>query len=63
VLASWSGIRPLVKDPTKLGKSGTQGLARNHVITVSESKLLTIAGGKWTTYRYRVLVFLYGQNH
>jgi len=51
VLAAWSGIRPLVKDPTKLGKSGTQGLARNHVITVSDSKLLTIVGGKWTTYR------------
>lgn len=29
----------------------TAGLARNHIITVSESKLLTIAGGKWTTYR------------
>lgn len=51
VLAAWSGIRPLVKDPTTLGKAGTQGLARNHIITISDSKLLTIAGGKWTTYR------------
>lgn len=25
VLAAWSGIRPLVKDPAGLGKSGTQG--------------------------------------
>lgn len=29
----------------------TEGLARNHMIYVSEPGLLTIAGGKWTTYR------------
>lgn len=28
------------------------GLARNHIITLSKSKLLTIAGGKWTTFRF-----------
>jgi len=48
VLAAWSGIRPLVKDP-KAKK--TEGLVRNHLITVSDSGLLTCAGGKWTTYR------------
>eukprot|EP01087_Luapelamoeba_hula_P008926 TRINITY_DN2270_c0_g1_i1.p1 TRINITY_DN2270_c0_g1~~TRINITY_DN2270_c0_g1_i1.p1 ORF type:complete len:724 (-),score=117.84 TRINITY_DN2270_c0_g1_i1:157-2328(-) len=48
VLAAWSGIRPLVKDPKK---TGTQALARNHVVLVSESNLISIAGGKWTTYR------------
>ena len=48
VLAAWSGIRPLVKDPKS---KNTESLVRNHLITVSESGLLTIAGGKWTTYR------------
>jgi glycerol-3-phosphate dehydrogenase len=48
VLAAWSGIRPLVRDP-KAKK--TEGLVRNHLITLSDSGLLTCAGGKWTTYR------------
>jgi len=48
VLAAWSGIRPLVRDP-KAKK--TEGLVRNHLITTSDSGLITIAGGKWTTYR------------
>ncbi|KND88427.1 Glycerol-3-phosphate dehydrogenase, mitochondrial [Tolypocladium ophioglossoides CBS 100239] len=48
VLATWSGIRPLVKDP-KAGN--TESLVRSHLVTVSASGLLTCAGGKWTTYR------------
>ncbi|KAG0253861.1 mitochondrial glycerol-3-phosphate dehydrogenase [Mortierella polycephala] len=48
VLAAWSGIRPLVRDPAA---KSTEGLVRNHMINVSKSGLLTIAGGKWTTYR------------
>ncbi|KAK3176744.1 hypothetical protein OEA41_008069 [Lepraria neglecta] len=48
VLAAWSGIRPLVKDPKS---KNTESLVRNHLITVSDSGLLTCAGGKWTTYR------------
>ncbi|KAI1610234.1 glycerol-3-phosphate dehydrogenase [Exophiala viscosa] len=48
VLAAWSGIRPLVKDPKA---KNTQSLVRNHLVTVSDSGLLTCAGGKWTTYR------------
>ncbi|KAG5918634.1 hypothetical protein E4U42_006791 [Claviceps africana] len=48
VLATWSGIRPLVRDP-KAGN--TESLVRSHLITVSPSGLLTCAGGKWTTYR------------
>lgn len=48
VLAAWSGIRPLVRDPHA---KNTESLVRNHVIHVSDDKLLTIAGGKWTTYR------------
>eukprot|EP00117_Sycon_ciliatum_P038054 scpid85060/ scgid28348/ Glycerol-3-phosphate dehydrogenase, mitochondrial len=48
VLAAWSGLRPLVSDPSS---KNTASLSRNHVIDVSDSKLITIAGGKWTTYR------------
>lgn len=48
VLSAWSGIRPLVSDPNK---PDSQSLVRNHVVHVSETGLITIAGGKWTTYR------------
>jgi glycerol-3-phosphate dehydrogenase len=48
VRAAWSGIRPLAREPD--GKSTAQ-LARDHVITTSPSGLITIVGGKWTTYR------------
>ncbi len=48
VLAAWSGIRPLVKDPKA---KNTESLVRNHLVTFSDSGLLTCAGGKWTTYR------------
>jgi glycerol-3-phosphate dehydrogenase len=42
------GIRPLAK----AGDAGdTAALSREHTIMVSDSGLLTIAGGKWTTYR------------
>lgn len=48
IKAVWSGLRPLVSDPKA---ADTAGLARDHVIEESPSGLLTIAGGKWTTYR------------
>ncbi|KAJ6440843.1 glycerol-3-phosphate dehydrogenase, mitochondrial precursor [Purpureocillium lavendulum] len=48
VLAAWSGIRPLVKDPKA---RNTESLVRNHLVHISSSGLLTCAGGKWTTYR------------
>lgn len=54
VLSAWAGIRPLVQDPRKTqGKStgSTQGLVRSHLVFTSENGLVTIAGGKWTTYR------------
>ncbi|KAJ1954621.1 mitochondrial glycerol-3-phosphate dehydrogenase [Dispira parvispora] len=48
VLAAWSGIRPLVRDPSA---NDTAGLVRSHMLYVSPGKMITIAGGKWTTYR------------
>ena len=47
VLSAFSGIRPLVK----LTNKKTAELARDHVIRVSRSGLISILGGKWTTYR------------
>lgn len=52
IKAVWSGLRPLVSDPKA---SDTAKLARDHVIEQSKSGLLTIAGGKWTTYRKMAL--------
>jgi len=37
VLAAWSGIRPLVRDPSK---PSTEGLSRNHVVHVTESNMV-----------------------
>ncbi|KAF8887091.1 DAO-domain-containing protein [Infundibulicybe gibba] len=53
VLSAWSGLRPLVRNlnAETNGQGGTQALVRNHMIHVSVSGLVTIAGGKWTTYR------------
>ena len=49
VLSVFSGIRPLVKAS---GADNTAQLSRDHTILVSQSGLITIAGGKWTTYRH-----------
>jgi glycerol-3-phosphate dehydrogenase len=49
VLSVFTGIRPLVKADEE---SGTAALSRDHTIQISASGLLTIAGGKWTTYRH-----------
>jgi glycerol-3-phosphate dehydrogenase len=44
----FAGLRPLVK---KDASSSTKALSRDHVIRISSSGLITITGGKWTTYR------------
>lgn len=49
ILASWTGIRPLVK--VESAGSDTQSLVRSHYIEQSSSGLVIITGGKWTTYR------------
>lgn len=48
VKAVFAGLRPLVKAP---GQKNTALMPRDHTIIVSKSKLVTITGGKWTTYR------------
>jgi glycerol-3-phosphate dehydrogenase len=48
VLSVFTGIRPLVNAGQN---ASTAALSRDHTIHISKSGLLTIAGGKWTTYR------------
>ena len=48
ILSVWSGQRPLVRNEDV---SETAAISREHTILVSKSKLVTILGGKWTTYR------------
>jgi glycerol-3-phosphate dehydrogenase len=47
ILSVWSGLRPLVRK----GSVATSKLSRDHTILVSPSGLITVTGGKWTTYR------------
>ncbi len=48
VLSMFAGLRPLVKE---MDHKNTAALSRDHTILISSSGLITIAGGKWTTYR------------
>ncbi|MFC1724403.1 glycerol-3-phosphate dehydrogenase/oxidase [candidate division KSB1 bacterium] len=48
VLSMFAGIRPLVTNPEA---ESTAAISREHVVYISKSGLVTIAGGKWTTYR------------
>jgi glycerol-3-phosphate dehydrogenase len=50
VKSIWVGLRPLVK-PTDDGGGNTKSLSREHTIVVSRRGLVTVTGGKWTTYR------------
>ena len=48
VLSSFAGIRPLVLK----GGGNTAALSRDHILRFERSGMLTIIGGKWTTYRH-----------
>ena len=49
VLSIFAGLRPLAADPSNPGS--TKEVSRRHKITVSKSGLVSVVGGKWTTYR------------
>jgi glycerol-3-phosphate dehydrogenase len=46
----WVGLRPLVKPQGEDGED-TKALSREHTVLVSRAGLVTVTGGKWTTYR------------
>jgi glycerol-3-phosphate dehydrogenase len=48
VLSVFAGLRPLVKSGDG---SDTAAMSRDHSVLISESGLITVTGGKWTTYR------------
>lgn len=57
IKSAWAGLRPLV-DPAGLAgqaassrRMTTKQISREHTIEISASGLVTVAGGKWTTYR------------
>jgi glycerol-3-phosphate dehydrogenase len=50
VKSIWVGLRPLVKPSDNEGEN-TKKLSREHTVLVSKSGLVTVTGGKWTTYR------------
>jgi glycerol-3-phosphate dehydrogenase len=56
VRSAWVGLRPLVR-PQQGGEGdgapsgGTRSLSREHTVEVGPDGLVTVTGGKWTTYR------------
>jgi len=48
VLGAWAGVRPLIRTP---GSSAMSDLSRRHTVVEGAGGLLTITGGKLTTYR------------
>ena len=46
----WVGLRPLVAPPSE-GSGATQALSREHTVVIDPNGLVTVTGGKWTTYR------------
>lgn len=49
VLSVFAGMRPLLRPE---GSADTRAIRRDHAVFVSPGGLLTLAGGKWTTYRH-----------
>lgn len=50
VRSVWVGMRPLVRPPDDEG-GDTKALSREHTVLIGRSGLVTVTGGKWTTYR------------
>ncbi len=51
ILSAWAGLRPLVKPGGDEGAGATKSISREHTVLVARSGLVTVTGGKWTTYR------------
>jgi glycerol-3-phosphate dehydrogenase len=49
ILSVFAGLRPLASDPDN--PQSTKEISRRHKIILSGSGLLSVTGGKWTTYR------------
>lgn len=51
VRSAWAGLRPLVVPHTPAQQGGTAKVSREHHVEQSSAGLLSVTGGKWTTYR------------
>lgn len=51
IRSAFAGLRPLIH-PEHSDAKNTAALSREHAILVSPAGLITLAGGKWTTYRF-----------
>lgn len=51
VLSVFAGLRPLAAPKKGTDGTKTKEISRSHKIVISDSGLITITGGKWTTYR------------
>ena len=51
VISTWAGLRPLIAPPSTAGDLAESAVSREHQILVGQDGLITIAGGKLTTYR------------
>jgi glycerol-3-phosphate dehydrogenase len=51
VRSAWVGLRPLVRPPSAGEAGPTRQLSREHTVLVEPDGLVTVTGGKWTTYR------------
>ncbi|KAI5193348.1 glycerol-3-phosphate dehydrogenase [Nematocida minor] len=49
ILSAWAGIRPLTRDTVE--SADCTSIVRSHLIDRSETGLVTVSGGKWTSYR------------
>ena len=53
VTSVWAGLRPLAGTQTSANKKlgATQNISREHAVKVATNGLVSVTGGKWTTYR------------
>ncbi len=51
VLSAWVGLRPLVRPDADSGSGSSQKISREHVVRSGRDGLVSVTGGKWTTYR------------
>jgi glycerol-3-phosphate dehydrogenase len=51
VISTWAGLRPLIAPEPEVGEMSESQVSREHQIVIGGDGLITIAGGKLTTYR------------
>lgn len=51
IRSAWVGLRPLVNPPETGNARETKSISREHTVLVRADGLVTVTGGKWTTYR------------